>query len=59
MLLKLGTQHTQGEIIYPLDDTYIHMAVAKNFVEHHVWGITQYAFRFIHDVPPLDCSPCR
>ena len=44
VLLKLGTQHTQGEIIYPLDDTYIHMAVAKNFVEHHVWGITQYAF---------------
>ena len=34
----------QGHFGYPLDDTYIHMAMAKNFALHGVWGITRYAF---------------
>lgn len=33
-----------GHFGYPLDDTYIHMAIAKNFVLHGVWGTTKYAF---------------
>ena len=31
---------THGHITYCLDDAYIHMAVAKNLVHHHVWGIS-------------------
>ena len=39
-----STIATGGQLIYPLDDTYINMAMAKNFSEHGVWGITRYAF---------------
>lgn len=35
---------TNHELIYTLDDAYIHMAVAKNFSQHGVWGITPYEF---------------
>ena len=30
--------------VYPLDDVYIHMAVAKNFALHRVWGVSPYEF---------------
>lgn len=30
--------------IYPLDDAYIHLSMAKNFADFSVWGITQYEF---------------
>jgi len=33
-----------GRFIYPLDDAYIHLSMAKNFAEFSVWGITQYEF---------------
>jgi hypothetical protein len=33
-----------GHFIYPLDDVYINMAVAKNFALHTVWGVTPYEF---------------
>lgn len=29
---------------YGLDDTYIHLAIAKHFAEDGVWGVTQYGF---------------
>lgn len=29
---------------YPLDDTYIHLAMARNLAHHGVWGITPYEF---------------
>ncbi|MBV9468441.1 MAG: hypothetical protein JOZ57_04300, partial [Abitibacteriaceae bacterium] len=33
-----------GYFIYALDDPYIHMAMAKNFAQHGVWGITSHEF---------------
>jgi hypothetical protein len=37
---------TQGHQLYPLDDVYIHAAIAKNLLLHHVYGITQFGFSF-------------
>ena len=33
-----------GHFEYAVDDAYIHMAVAKNYVLHGVFGITRYGF---------------
>ncbi len=33
-----------GRFIYPLDDAYIHLSMAKNFAEFGTWGITRYEF---------------
>jgi hypothetical protein len=37
-------QGTHGVFSYPVDDTYIHMAIAKNIAFHHVWGISPHGF---------------
>ncbi len=33
-----------GHFGYPMDDTYIHMAMARSFSQHSVWGLTRYGF---------------
>ena len=43
-ILLFITNNKTHQIIYGLDDAYIHMAIAKNFVQHHVWGITKDGF---------------
>jgi hypothetical protein len=30
---------TRGELVYGLDDSYIHMAIARSLASHGVWGI--------------------
>lgn len=39
-LLVKGTAQTEGHFIYPLDDTYIHMAIGKHFVQNGSWSVT-------------------
>ncbi|WP_160139521.1 hypothetical protein [Chryseobacterium sp. c4a] len=41
LLMLTGTEHY---FTYILDDAYIHLAMAKNFALHGVWGITEYSF---------------
>lgn len=35
---------TENYFTYILDDAYIHLAMAKNYAFHGVWGITEYSF---------------
>src|SRR5580698_1633389 len=46
VLLSLILRRTHGHQLYPLDDTYIHAAVAKNLALHGVYGITRYHSSF-------------
>jgi len=45
LLEAAAGRHTQGVFSYPLDDAFIHMAVAKNVAEHHNWGISAHEFQ--------------
>lgn len=38
------TRATGGRLIYPLDDTYIQMAIAKTLAAHGTWGVTRFEF---------------
>lgn len=44
VILLVAMKSTDGRLIYCLDDTYIHMSIAKNVIDHSVWGVTQYGF---------------
>ena len=44
VLAILSIKQNGGNLVYALDDAYIHMAMAKNFVQHGVWGITRHGF---------------
>jgi hypothetical protein len=44
LLVWLSVQRTAGHLIYALDDPYIHMAMAKNFALHGVWGVSSEGF---------------
>ena len=44
VLVAVSLRQNDGHLVYALDDAYIHMAVAKNFVQHGVWGVTQDGF---------------
>jgi len=43
-LLIQSLRVNRGHLVYALDDAYIHMAMAKNFARHGVWGVTPYQF---------------
>lgn len=44
VLLIISIKQNQGHFVYALDDPYIHMAIAKNFSQHGVWGVTEHGF---------------
>ena len=44
VLGRLMLQATGGHLVYPLDDTYIQMAMAKTLAFHGVWGVTRFEF---------------
>lgn len=43
-LVWQGVRRNGGTLVYALDDTYIHMAVARNLVEHGSWGTSPGEF---------------
>ena len=44
ILLKASLDLDGGHFVYSGDDAYIHMALAKNFAEHGIWGVSKYEF---------------
>ncbi len=42
--LLMMLSKTENYFTYILDDAYIHLAIAKNFAMHGVWGVTPYTF---------------
>lgn len=41
----------EGRLVYALDDSYILMAMAKNFACHGVWGMTPFGFTASSSAP--------
>src|SRR5207245_7354192 len=44
VVVAWSLRHSGGQIVYALDDAYIHMAMARNLAEHGVFGVTRYGF---------------
>ncbi len=45
IIIETGVMHTtHGIFMYPLDDTFIHLDIAKNLAQHGTWGITKNVF---------------
>lgn len=44
LTMSVSISQNHGHLVYALDDAYIHMAMAKNFSQHGVWGVTRYGY---------------
>lgn len=49
--LTLSLRQTGAQLVYPLDDTYISMSIAKNVALHGVWGVTPFEFTSASSTP--------
>ena len=43
-LVVAGKRRTGGEYVAPLDDTYIHLSMARTLLQNHAWGVTPARF---------------
>lgn len=50
-LFLAGIFRTDGWHIYPLDDTYIHLAISKNLSQNGNWGLSPDQFQFSSSSP--------
>src|ERR1700744_1645415 len=37
--------HTHGSLLYPMDDAFVNLTVARNLAFYQVWGLSKYAFQ--------------
>jgi protein involved in polysaccharide export with SLBB domain len=44
LLYKAALRHTGGNVSYPVDDTFIHLALAKQLATNGVYGVTPHEF---------------
>jgi hypothetical protein len=44
VLVVRSRRYTGGLLVYPIDDAYVHMAIARNVALNHVWGVTRHGF---------------
>ncbi|MCB0077028.1 MAG: hypothetical protein KDD73_06350 [Anaerolineales bacterium] len=42
LMLWQSLRLTEGNLVYALDDAYIHMAISKHFAQAGIWGITPF-----------------
>jgi hypothetical protein len=52
LILSVALHQNQGNLVYAFDDAYIGMAMARNFAQYGVWGVTRYGFTSCSS-PPL------
>ena len=38
-------RHTNGNILFPLDNAYVNITVARNLAFYQVWGVSKFAFQ--------------
>ena len=50
-LLIASVAANEGHLVYPLDDTFIHMAVAENLAQHGTFGITPGTYTSVSSSP--------
>ena len=52
LILSVSIRQNHGHLVYTFDDAYITMAMARNFSQYGVWGVTRYGFTSCTS-PPL------